>query len=179
MGIKLLVTMLLALTAAVIPASSSAADTTRWVTEPSCSATTTTITCTGKGAGLQRPNNNPLGHNLSPPQAAILGQVHYTCTIPDLGSFTISQSGGPFDLRTLTSTAFHNGQIFSIEYSPASEPFGMAPAVFCFNPLTNVPGVWTRDPNYYDVSVAIGFGFGAPSGAVVLLETPIGTVLAQ
>ena len=34
MGIKLLLTMLLALTAAVIPASSSAADTTRWVTRP-------------------------------------------------------------------------------------------------------------------------------------------------
>ncbi len=179
MGIKLLATMLLALTAAVIPASSSAADTVRWVVEPSCTATTTTITCTGTGAGLQRPNNNPLGHNLSPPQAAILGQVHYTCTIPEDGSFTISQSGGPFDLRTLTSTAFHNGQTFSIEYSPPSGPFGMAPAVGCFNHLTNVPGVWTRDPNYYDVSVAIGFGFGAPSGAVILLETPIGTVLAQ
>ena len=178
MGIKLLATMLLALTAAGIPASSSAADTVRWVTEPSCTATTTTITCTGTGAGLQRPNNNPLGHNLSPPQAAILGQVHYTCTIPEDGSFTISQSGGPFD-ETLTSTAFHNGQTFSIEYSPASGPFGMAPAVGCVNRLTNVPGVWTRDPNYYDVSVAIGFGFGAPSGAVILLETPIGTVLAQ
>jgi hypothetical protein len=177
MGIKLLVTMLVALTAAVISASSSAADTTRWVTEPSCSATTTTLTCTGKGAGLQRPNNNPLG-GIYPPEAAILGQVHYTCTIPDFGSFTISQSGGPFDSRTLTSTAFHNGQTFSIEYSPQSEPFGMAPAVHCFNPLTNVAGVWTRDPNYYDVSVAIGFVFGSCC-AVVLLETPIGTVLAQ
>jgi hypothetical protein len=33
-------------------------------------------------------------------------------------------------------------------------------------------------PNYYDVSVAIGFGFGS-GVAVVLLEAPIGTVLAQ
>jgi len=167
-----------ALLALAISASASAADTTRWVTDPSCSATTTTLTCTGRGAGLQRPNNNPLGVGLGPPEAAILGEIHYICS-GSFGSFTVRQSGGPFDLRTLTSTAFHNGQIFSIEYSPASEPFGMAPAVFCFNPLTNVPGVWTRDPNYYDVSVAIGFGFGAPSGAVVLLETPIGTVLAQ
>jgi hypothetical protein len=38
--------------------------------------------------------------------------------------------------------------------------------------------VYTRDPNYYNVSVAIGFGFGS-GHAVVLLETPIGTVLAQ
>jgi hypothetical protein len=170
MRIKLLVTMLVALPAAVIPASASAADTTRWVTEPSCTATTTTLTCTGKGAGLQRPNNYPLPFALSPPEAAILGQVHYICTGP-FGSFTISQSGGPFD-ETLTSTAFHNGQTFSIEYSPPPQPFGMEAANIC------IDGVWTRDPNYYDVSVAIGFGFGSGT-ALILLVAPIGTVLAQ
>jgi hypothetical protein len=160
-----------ALVALALPASSSAAI--KFLDEPTCTATMTTITCTGRAAGLERPNNNPLGQNLSPPEAAILGQVHYTCTIPDDGSFTISQSGGPFDLRTLTSTAFHNGQTFSIEASPPSQPTSMEAQNMCFF------GVWTRDPNYYDVSVAIGFGFGAPSGAVVLLEAPIGTVLAQ
>jgi hypothetical protein len=160
-----------ALLALAIPASSSAADTTRWVTEPSCSATTTTLTCTGKAAGLQRPNNYPLPVVLSPPEAAILGQVHYTCHGPFGEGLTISQSGGPFD-ETLTSTAFHNGQTFSLEYSPPSEPWGMTAGNIC------IGGVWTRDPNYYDVSVAIGFGFGS-GFAVVLLEAPIGTVLAQ
>jgi hypothetical protein len=171
MGIKLLVTMLVALPAAVIPASASAADTTRWLTEPSCSATTTTLTCTGKAAGLQRHNNYPLPVVLSPPEVAILGQVHYTCHGPFGEGLTISESGGPFD-ETLNSTAFHNGQTFSIEYSPPSQPFGMEAGNLC------IDGVWTRDPNYYDVSVAIGFGFGS-GFAVVLLEAPIGTVLAQ
>jgi hypothetical protein len=173
MGIKLLVTMLVALT--VIPASASAADTTRWLTDPSCSATTTTLTCTGKGAGLQRPNNNPLGVGLSPPEAAILGEVHYTCSNGSI-SFTVSEPAmGPaaFD-RALAATAFHNGLTFSIEASPLPEPATMLFQVGC----GFIGGAWTRDPNYYDVSVAIGFGFGSGT-AVVLLEAPIGTVLAQ
>jgi|SwirhirootsSR2_FD_contig_41_6575173_length_696_multi_2_in_0_out_0_1 hypothetical protein len=161
-----------ALLALAISASASAADTTRWVTDPSCSATTTTLTCTGRGAGLQRPNNNPLGVGLGPPEAAILGEIHYICS-GSFGSFTVRQSGGPFD-ETLSSTAFQNGQTFSIEHSPLSEPFGMGAQVVC----AAAGGVYTRDPNYYNVSVAIGFGFGS-GHAVVLLETPIGTVLAQ
>jgi hypothetical protein len=169
---KTLVITIGALLALAISASASAADTTKWLTDPSCTATTTTLTCTGKGAGLQRPNNNPLGVGLGPPEAAILGHVHYICS-GSFGSFTVSESGGPFD-ETLTSTAFHNGQTFSIEYSPLSEPFGMGAQVVC----AAAGGVWTRDPNYYDVSVAIGFGFGS-GHAVVLLEAPIGTVLAQ
>ena len=39
-------------------------------------------------------------------------------------------------------------------------------------------GTWTRDPNYYDVSVDIGWGFGALSGAVTILTGPVGTVIA-
>jgi hypothetical protein len=141
------------------------------VTDPSCSATTTTLTCTGKGAGLQRPNNNPLGGGLSP-DVAILGQVHYICSGP-FGSFTISEPGLRFD-GALAATAFHNGQTFSIESSPGPEPSFLVDLAAC----GFAGGVYTRDPNYYDVSVAIGFGFGS-GNAVVLLETPIGTVLAQ
>ena len=169
MGIKLLVTMLLGLTAAVIPASSSAADTTRWLTEPSCTATTTTLTCTGKAAGLQRPNNNPLGGvDGFLPDVAILGQVHYICSDP---VFTFSWPGGLFG-GVLALTAFHNGQTFSIEYSPPAIPPSITALFACSF------GTYTRDPNYYDVSVAIGFAHGG-AGAVDVLEAPIGTVLAQ
>ena len=167
MGIKLLVTMLLALVAAVIPASSSAADTTRWLTYPSCSATATALTCTGKGAGLQRPNNNPLG-GVYLPDVAILGQVHYICSDP---VFTFSWPGGRFG-GVLALTPFHNGQSFSIEYSPPAEPPSITALFACSF------GTYTRDPNYYDVSVAIGFAHGG-AGQVDVLEAPIGTVLAQ
>jgi hypothetical protein len=154
----------------VMPASSSAAETTRWVTGPSCRATMTTLTCTGKGAGLQRPTNYPLPMVLSAPEVAILGDVHYICT-GDGFEFTIRESGGPFD-QTLASTTFHNGHSFSLASSPPAQPASMEAQNMC------IFGVWTRDPNYYDVSVAIGFGFGS-GFALVLLETSIGTVTAS
>jgi hypothetical protein len=144
----------------------------KWLDDPTCTATSTTITCTGRAAGLQRPNNNPLGAGLSPPQAAILGQVHYICSNGTI-SFTVSEPLPRFD-RTLGTTAFHNGQTFTIEGSPPAEPVTMLAQVSC----GFIGGTWTRDANYYDVSVAIGFGFGSGT-AVILLEAPIGTVSAS
>jgi hypothetical protein len=160
----LVITSVLAM---LIPASSSAADTTRWLDYPSCTATTTTLTCTGKAAGLQRPNNNPLG-GIYPPEAAILGQVHYICSDP---VFTTSWPGPRFD-GAFATTAFHNGQTFTIEYSPPAMPPSITAAFACMF------GTYTRDPNYYDVSVAIGFNYGSGS-AVTVLEAPIGTVTAS
>jgi hypothetical protein len=158
------------LLALAIPARSSAADTTRWLTYPSCSATTTSLTCTGKGAGLQRPENNPLGVGLGPPEAAIIGQVHYICNIPGEPGFTVSWPGGRFD-DALAVTDFHNGQTFSIEYLPPPQPEDINDLFAC----GLAGGTYTRDPNYYDVSVAIGFGFGS-GNAVTLLSALIGTV---
>ena len=61
-----------------------------------------------------------------------------------------------------------------LKISPGPEPSFLADLFAC----GFAGGVYTRDPNYYDVSVAIGFGFGS-GNAVVLLEAPLGTVLAQ
>jgi hypothetical protein len=151
-----------ALLALAIPASSSAVDTARWLTDPTCTATTTTLTCTGRAVGLQRPNNNPLGSL----DAAIFGEVHYICSEPVFTA--IEPRFGR--LLAVASTEVQNGQTFSIEVSPRPTPTSLTARAACFS------GIWTRDPNYYNVSVAIGWGLGPDGFEVTALEAPIGTV---
>src|SRR5881394_2720054 len=47
---------------------STATHAAKWLTSPRCTATTSTLTCTGKATGVPRPHNNPLGIGLSPLQ---------------------------------------------------------------------------------------------------------------
>jgi hypothetical protein len=138
---------------------------------PSCTATSTTLTCTGKAAGIARPFNNPRGAGLSSQvEASIAARVHYTCGDP---LFDVCE--GPYSL-SLTDhwggVSIKNGETFTLSLSPFVQPSGW-PALFgCWS------GVWTRDPSYYSVSVDVGWGLGAPSGGAVALTGPIGTVIA-
>jgi hypothetical protein len=161
---KKLLIALTALVALAIPASSKAAT---WVTNPTCTATTTTLTCTGRAAGLHPKEMFGLG----PLEAGIQGEVHYFCADP---AFEWIWFGGPYpappDFEYLAAgTAVRNGQTFSIQYPPNPSPDAMLAQVLCTS------GVWTRDTNYYNVRVVVGWGFGSAT-PVTALEAPIGTV---
>jgi hypothetical protein len=99
---------------------------------PSCTATSTTLTCTGKAAGIARPFNNPRGAGLSSQvEASIAARVHYTCGDP---LFDVYE--GPYSL-SLTDhwggISIKNGETFTLSLSPFGEPSGF-PALF---------GCWT------------------------------------
>lgn len=166
---KLMITMAARLVALLmllaLPATSSAAGSARWTTYPACTGTATALTCTGKAAGVQ-PRFYP---GLSPVEAAIRGEVHYTCTDPVFQSiFYGYPTFGP-TVAYLASTGFHNGKTFSIEFLPPPGPPGMLANATCLS------GQWTRDPNYYNVRVAVGWGFGSAT-PIEALEAPLGTV---
>jgi hypothetical protein len=151
--------------ALALPAAGSAAG--HWVSHPSCSATTSAITCRGTAAGLH-PQSLP---DLGSVEAAIEGEVHYTCSDP-VWQFIFS--GFPVQTvlgtHVFASVEVHNGKPFSIDYAPPATPIPAAALVLC-------QGTWTRDPHYYNVRVAIGWGFGG-AASVTALEAPISTVLA-
>lgn len=164
---KIIVTFA-ALLALAVPTTAGAVGSPRWVTTPTCTATTSDLTCTGRAAGVQ-PRSLP---DLGPVEAAILGHVHWLCTDP-LFDFIGS---GNIQLQDLLPPPvdFHNGQVFTIHFTPASYPFDLARLFVC-------PGGYIldpSDPSYYDVRVAVGWGFGAPSGPQLALEASIGTVTA-
>jgi hypothetical protein len=121
-------------------AASSAANPPRWVASPTCSATLTSLTCTGKATGLN-------AHDPSwPPTPTVFGRVVYTC-VEDPSVRGFNGTGEPLFEGGLA----HNGRQFSITYSPGAAPETLE------NP--DGPGCpsgnWTRDPSYYNVSVAI------------------------
>jgi hypothetical protein len=74
---KIIVTFA-ALLALAVPATAGAVGSPRWVTIPTCTATTSDLTCTGRAAGVQ-PQSIP---EFGPVEAAIFGQVHWLCTDP-------------------------------------------------------------------------------------------------
>lgn len=149
--------MLLAL---ATPASATAAA--MWLTEPACTATTTTLTCGGRAAIS---NPRPI-RGLGPPVAAIIAQVRYHCSDPE-SDLLFPGLGTP--LQYVASVDFHNGQTFSIQFSPPPEPWTIE-ALFSCNDL------WVlKDPTYYNVRVALGWGLGSAT-PVTALEGPIGTV---
>jgi hypothetical protein len=154
--------------ALIVPATATAAE--KWLDYPSCTATSTTLTCTGKAAGIARPFNNPLGAGLSSQvEASISARVHYTCADP-LSDFYLGPSR-----YALTdhwgAVPIKNGERFTLSLSPDEQPSDLGALFRCWS------GLWTRDPNYYFVSVDVGWGPDAPSGGVVLLTGPIGTVI--
>jgi hypothetical protein len=158
---KLTITMAVVVGLAVTAASSATAARLRHHT---CTATTTALTCTGKAAGL-RPYIYPIG----PSEAAISGEVHYTCSDP---TFQLIFFGfptfGPPSVRYLAGIDLEHGKTFSVEFSP-----GAAPQTGLFNPCFS--GEWTRDPNYYNVRVVAGWGFGSAT-PIEAVEATIGTV---
>lgn len=110
---------------------------------------------------------------LGPAVAAISGEVHYTCADP---FFEFVWSGFPFpapaDIEYLMSTEIENGKAFSMQYAPSDLPPALTPQAFCTS------GLWTRDPNYYNVSVSLGYGFGSATPVTTLVAS-IGTVVVQ
>jgi hypothetical protein len=152
--------------ALALPAASSGAG--HWIGYPSCSATTSAITCTGTAAGLH-PQSMP---GLGRVEAAIEGEVHYTCSDPVwqfiFYGFPVQTVLGT---HVLAAVEVRNGKPFSIQYAPPATPTADMALVLC-------QGTWTRDPNYYNVRVALGWGFGG-AVSVTALEASIGTVVAQ
>jgi hypothetical protein len=62
--------------------------------------------------------------------------------------------------------------VFSLEFTPASAPPGATPTAAC----AIAGGYWTRDRNYYNVDVRIGWGQNEEAPTVLALQAPIGTV---
>jgi hypothetical protein len=99
-----------------------------------CTATTAALTCTGKAAGLR-----PYIYPISASEAAISGEVHYTCSDPTFQFIFFGfPTFGPPSVRYLAATDLQNGKAFSVAFSPEA-----APQTGLFNPC--FPGEWTRD----------------------------------
>jgi hypothetical protein len=162
---KSTITLVVVVVGLAVPAASNAAA--KWPRNLACTATTTALTCTGKVGGL-RPYIYPIG----PSEAAISGEVHYACTDPVFQFiFYGSPTFAPPSVRYLAGIDLHNGKTFSIEFSP-----GVAPRTGLFDPC--FLGEWTRDPNYYNVRVVAGWGFGSAT-PIEAVEAAIGTVSAE
>jgi hypothetical protein len=157
-----------ALLALAVPAVSNAARSARWLTDPSCTATTAALTCTGKAAGV-RPK---FISGLSAVTTGVQGEIHYTCTDPVFETFFFGSAlPVPLDIQYLAAPIgdFRNGETFSVEFLPPPNPPGMFNAFYCLS------GVWTRDPVYYNVRVVVGWGFGSAT-PIEALEAAVGTV---
>lgn len=124
-------------------AAPSAASGPKWIGSPSCSATTTSLTCTGKATGLDVHNPN------WPPTPAIFGRVIYTCA-EDPGVKGLNGTGEPL----FEGGSAQNGRRFTVTYTP-----GPSPDVLEDPSGPGCPsGHWNRDPSYYNVSVGISQG---------------------
>jgi hypothetical protein len=164
-----LITAIASLLMFALPATSGAANTRgRWLTYPTCSATTTTLTCSGRAA-IADPQTLP---ELGQPVAAVIAQAQFSCTDPDFSLFWPPLR----DLRFqyVGGASFHNGRTLSIQVQSTniypSNITAMAACAF---------GHYVRDdPNYYNVSVVVGWAFGSAT-PVTVLEAPIGTVSPQ
>jgi hypothetical protein len=165
-GFVLTAAALLALT---IPAAAGAAGHPNWVRNPTCTATMTDLTCTGKAAGVQPPFIDGYG----PVEAAIIALNRWHCPLdPETGLGGYDQLFSA-DGRTqyVATTPFHNGTTFSMHFSGHNGPAWIYEWFSCNNP---VGWQWADDPNYYNVSVVVGWAFGGAS--ITALEAPIGTV---
>jgi hypothetical protein len=153
-----------ALLALGVTATSSAADTATWIRYPTCTATTTALSCTGRAAGLKvnDPNWAPL--------AELWAVVRYSCSEdPQVSGYTGA------DGHFAASRSALNGLTFSLTYAPGIAPTYAyaADGRFFTDPTLACPsGNWIRNQNYYDVSVAISQGFWATH----VLSAYLGTV---
>jgi hypothetical protein len=147
--------------------TSRAAASGHWSTQPRCTATTASLRCTGRASGVQP----QFIFGLGAVQAGITGDVRYTCSDP---VFDAVFSGFPPDAPGagyFSEADLHNGRTFVVEFSPPSEPLDLGARLLCLS------GQWTRDPVFYNVRVAVGWGFGSYT-PLEALSAPIGTVSA-
>jgi hypothetical protein len=118
-----------------------------------------------QGGWHSRQNNNPLGAGLSRiVQAGLTVLVRYDCTDSGVTIFPVFE-------EHVASVDIQNGRAFTISLTPDLFPSSLGAVSRCAG-----FGVYMRDPSYYEVSVDIGWGFGAPSGPVTILRGPIGSV---
>jgi hypothetical protein len=161
---KFVITMA-AILALAIATSSRAAGSGHWTTQPQCTTTNTGLTCVGRAAGVQP----QFIFGVGAVQAGITGEVRYTCSDPVFVSVFFGFPPDAPGVGYLSDAAFHNGRRFSVQFSPPTEPLDMGARNACLS------GEWTRDPAYYNVRVAVGWGFGSYS-PLEALSAPIGTV---
>jgi hypothetical protein len=166
---KRLIGIFASVVALAAPAASHAAGSPRWVTYPSCTGTTTALTCTGRAAGVQPDFIEGLGST----EVGLWVSVQYTCLNP---YFLVLWDGIPLNNWVQGETAFHNGKLFSVTFTPPEQPNGpMSLINACL-------GEWVRGPdlNYYNVRVAVGWALSVPDNRETeALSAPIGTVLAH
>jgi len=148
-----------------VPASSGAANPdARWLTYPTCSATATTLTCTGRAVVA---NPRPV-YGLGELQAAIIGSLRFTCPDPVFDLFW--PIVGDLRYQWAASTTFHNGQTFTMSVARSQlYPATVTAQAACLDSYTQV------DPTWYDVSVVVGWGFGSAT-PITALEAPFGTI---
>jgi hypothetical protein len=151
-----------------LPASSDAVDARgRWLTYPTCTATTTTVRCTGRAVVA---NPQPI-YGLGPLGAAIIGSLRFACPNPVFDLFW------PFveNLRYqwVTGTLLQNGQTFTMSAARNQlYPGTLTAAAACPDTYIQV------DPTWYDVSVVVGWGFGSAT-PITVLEAPFGTIARE
>jgi hypothetical protein len=143
---------------AISAGASTAASQPKWVSIPRCSATTTNLTCSGKATGLD------VRDPFLPPTPAIFGRVAYTCAQDP----TVTGSTGTAE--PLFEGGFvKNGRTFSVKFAP-----GPTPEVLDNPDGPGCPsGVWTRNPSYFNVSVAIA---QTDASNFVLFSPLLGTI---
>jgi hypothetical protein len=141
----------------------------KWLDYPSCTATADALTCSGRAAGIPRLNNNPLEteQGLGAPTVAVFAAIRFTCLN---NPFPFVVLDVPFAFAPRVAAPFQNGQSFALTFSAPPGPQSLGAQAGCFS------GIWERDPNYYDVRVAIGWGYGSCC-PVSALEAQIGTVV--
>jgi hypothetical protein len=150
-----------ALNGAGLAAAPTPSGSPRWIVQPTCTATTSELTCTGKAAGVVPKQLD----DFSPIEVGITGRVDYSCNNP---VFPVSWIG--FANEAIGVDAFHNGQTFTATATPPAIPPVNIAQVFCHDDFT-------RDPNYYDIHVKVGWGYGS-GHSVTALDATIGTVTA-
>jgi hypothetical protein len=148
--------------ALAMPAGSPAATTAKWLSYPTCTATSSSITCTGKAAGLRDDDVAP--------RIWVWGFVKYTCSDdPSVFGSTGEGTGEPL----FVGPAIKNGRAFTTTYTPPADPWarwggdsnlGVCPS-----------GIWIRDPSYYFVEISVVNGFIAGVEKAIL-GASIGTV---
>jgi hypothetical protein len=135
---------IVALSALTLAAAASAqAASAKWLTFPTCIATTTTLTCTGAAGGLNQATNK-FGVP-APPFAQIYVGASYTCiNDPSVTGTAFSFIGD----GAVGSTRIQNGRRFALRWAPPSAPND--------SEQLGCPGdSWTRNPNYDDVGVGV------------------------
>jgi hypothetical protein len=123
-----LLMILIGVLALVVPAGAIAAGSPKWTAYPSCTASTTTLTCTGRAVAVH-PQSMP---NLGPLGVAVFGRLLYTCLEP---YFQTDWSGSFLNGNVLSSVNYKSGRSFSISYDAPYSPPTMNAGAQCLSGL--------------------------------------------